>query len=131
MAGRVGWLSNNGKVVGLLQAVDLLGVGAGQALVEGLSTDVRVCLLQIGVWLLQGGKRLLEGWLLLLLNAAIWLSDCWQILLLQVQSLLLLQYHVLLLQVIQVLVTCLPCNKYPASASLFFSSTSMSPPLIQ
>ena len=130
MAGRVGWLSNSGKVVGLLQAVEMLGVGAGQALVEGLSTDVRVWLLQIGVWLLQSGISLLESWLLLL-NAAIWLSDCWQILLLQVQSLLLLQYHVLLLQVIQVLVTCLPCNKYPASASLFFSSTSMSPPLIQ
>ena len=85
MAGRVGLLSNSGKVVGLLQAVEMLGVGAGQALVEGLSTDVRVCLLQIGVWLLQGGKRLLEGWLLLLLlNAAIWLLDCWQVLLLQV-----------------------------------------------
>ena len=93
MASRVGWLNNRGKVVGLLQALQaaqLLGVGAGQGLVKGLSTYVGVWLLQIGVRLLKVGVRLLKvgvrllkGWLLLL-KAAVWLLDCWKILLLQV-----------------------------------------------
>lgn len=62
----------------------MLWIGVGQALIESLSIDVGVCLLQIGVGLLKGGIRLLKGWLRLLLNAAVWLLDCWQILLLQV-----------------------------------------------
>ena len=69
-------------------------------MVKGLSSDVSVALLWVGIELLQ--VWLLKGWLLLLLlktAVRIKLNCLWQgLLLLKTQSLLLLQHHVLLLQ---------------------------------